>query len=558
MKKIVALFLTLVLAVSCMASAFASDTATTPTADGFDFYSMTIHYAEPVVLGYTYNTSGFDVVDHNGNPLLDDSGAAVHLKKGYLWAEPSDTLIVPVVYYNKDGVTNQTLAYNGDALKNNKHNKDVFYAVIAKNLNIDSSHLTVLKSFGLSDIADGDVITAKESVAVYGAGEYYDDAGVVNPNFTKDADGYFVDKEVDENGANLRIDDNGYKIDANGIWHSIDGHRIEPFIEIDDTFVWVSLENRMIDGKIANLDKLTNQYFIDKGIIQVAKKFALIGDSYDNTVDYNGDGTITNEDKTEYNSLVKEKKVWLSTTSVSTFVVDYIDADGDGKVTDKDLPENNKKETTYTADNIMKKKQKDGTEIPVYGTPVMGTPKTKVQISKITIEIDALGSTLYSDVASDPQQQNEIIVTYGDVYANVKLATDYVAEHPEKEYKDGAVVGTAKCVTTKTEVAEADGIPSTVKSVDLVMEENVELPTNVMFYFNFVVKTAQPENTKTYIAKKDYNLLTINRQKLDVESLPDAPKTDDGKQGCGNMIGGGIALVSLAACAFVALRKKED
>ena len=78
MKKILAIILTVIMAVSCFAiPAFADEEAA--TGDGFDFYSMTAHYKEAVVLTYKYVTKADGIVkkDIYGNVVKDDNGEAV-------------------------------------------------------------------------------------------------------------------------------------------------------------------------------------------------------------------------------------------------------------------------------------------------------------------------------------------------------------------------------------------------------------------------------------------------------------------------------------------------
>ena len=130
-------------------------------------------------------------------------------------------------------------------------------------------------------------------------------------------------------------------------------------------------------------------------------------------------------------------------------------------------------------------------------------------------------------------------------------------------YTDGVVIGTAKCVTTKTASDGTDGVyPSTLKSVPVELVEGVKIPANATLFFNFHVETQQPANEKKFMNKKDYNLYTINKLAIDLERLPNAPKPEEPekpqKKGCNNFIGGGFAMISLLAVAAVVIKKKED
>lgn len=560
MKKIAALLLTIVVAVSCMSFASFAEDATAACTDGFDFYSMTVHYEQAVVTGFKKVTEAINVKDHDGNALLDENGEQVVLKKGgYLWADATDAYVVPVVCYkDADGNYNYALQYDETPVKS--YSKDGFYAVVSKELGIDSSALSVTKNYGLTDIADNTVISSKNAITVYGPMIYYDDAGNPNPNFTK-KDGYFLDQRVDENGNNYRIDEDGYVIDANNNWYGSDGHRIELFVEVDGTYKWIKAADRMdANGRLMAMSDITNKYLIEKGVIDYPDEYKNIGDDFDATIDYDKDGEVgTNKDKKEFNTLKKAKASWLKNTDAMTYVIDYKDYNGDGKKTTDDLVGYKAADAVFTGDDIQKR-EIAGEIYYITGTPDAGQPLTTVKIKNITLEIDAMGTQLYADVASDPQQANEIIVTYGDVYANVKAALDKIAADPTKEYNDGAVIGAAKCVTTKTEAAaETTGYPSSMKSIELTLEEGVTIPQNAMIYFNFVVKANQAENEKNYVTKSNHGLLTINRSKLDVENLPtkEVEETEE-KKGCFGTISGGVAVVSVLAMAFVALKKKED
>ncbi|MBQ7445191.1 MAG: hypothetical protein IJS71_04530 [Clostridia bacterium] len=599
MKKFLTIVLAVVLALSCFAvPTFADEdvAAAAKGGDGFDFYSMTVHYTEPVVVSYKYVTKSDNIVkkDVNGNTVKDADGNDVIIDKAWIYADPCDYYIVPAIAFtNKDGTFTNFQPGYGEKEKGKDKTEEMFYCVVSPAYDMDSKGINKLKTRGLSDIGDNTAISIKSAATLYGPSEFYDDAGTPNPNF-KLVDGYFLDKAVDADGNNLRIDINGYVIDANNIWHARDGHRIEPFVEVGENekgepiLVWIDLESRVgADGKVLDYTTITNQDLIDKKVLTMPEKYATLADTQDPAVDYNEDGKIDTKDKRAYNSLVKEKEAWLTGCSIQMFTIDYIDLDGDGKKTESDMADYydaNKNEQydegeAYGYNNpklvieqkhIMTRTDKEGNVIYVQGSPAIGNPVTKVEIKNITVEIDALGDQLYADVASDPQQKNEIIITTGDIYKNIEKAQAYVAEHPEKMYTEGLVIGRAKCVTTKTEVAEAQAdYPTTLKSVEVEITEGVEIPANATLYFNFFVQTQQPANEKTYMkagtAKKpaDNSLLPINKGEVNLERLPDNPEygataEPEPKKGCGQFIGGGIALVAVVGLAFVGFRKKED
>ena len=572
MKKILAIILTAVMVLSGLSLFVFADEAAEP-GDGFDFYSMTAHYKTAVVIGYKYVTKDDNIVkkDRDGNVVKDDAGNDVILDKAWIFDDPSTEYVVPAVAFtSKDGeFTNQTLSYGDKALGKGKY-QNQFYAVRSDVYGIDSSEISINNTYGYTNIGDNTAISIISAATLFGVSEYYDDAGTPNPNFTRDADGYFLDQELDAEGNNLRIDINSYVIDANGIWHSRDGHRIEPFVEVgEETYTWIDLNSRKEggkpDGRIVDYTTITNAVLLEKGVLKgLPEKYAFENTEADPNVDYDGDGkTGTSKDKRAFNNLLKEKETWINSCSISMFTLEYIDADGDGKKTVDDLPEYNNPDRVITQDDIMVRTDKEGNKILVQGSPAIGNPVTKVEIEKITVEIDAIGTQLYDDVSADPQQKNVITVTTGDILQNIEKAQAFVAEHPEKMYVDGIIIGSAKCVTTKTAAGDESGnIPSTVKSVDVELTEDVKIPANATLYFNFKVGTQQEKADKKYIAKKDYKLLPINKGEINVNRIPDAPKNDDNEEpesrGCRNMIGGGAAALVLIAAAALIVRKKED
>ena len=104
-----------------------------------------------------------------------------------------------------------------------------------------------------------------------------------------------------------------------------------------------------------------------------------------------------------------------------------------------------------------------------------------------------------------------------------------------------------------------EGTPSTVKSVDVVLTEGVEIPVNANLYFNFKIQENQPEAAANFATKPGSNRpMSINAYKFDetkdVELVPVEEKQD---KGCGSIIGGSAAVIS-ALAAVVLLKKKEE
>lgn len=127
---------------------------------------------------------------------------------------------------------------------------------------------------------------------------------------------------------------------------------------------------------------------------------------------------------------------------------------------------------------------KDSRGNDLRGTPLLGTPKMTTKVSKITVEVDALGTQLYDNPADDPQQKNTITVSVGDIEENIKNV-------PES----GTVLGTAKSVTTRTEATFSRRADPTVQSVELELatDDFTKFIGNNRIYVGFHIETKQGE-----------------------------------------------------------------
>ena len=548
MKKVFALLLTVAVIVTSLAIPAAA--ATEKVAGGLDFYSVTVHYSAPVVVSYesVKKSDKVEMVDVYGNKVLDEDGDPV-IVTGYVFSEAVDKYTISAAEFamrNSDGdeITNQVLDYNETALKTTKKApvqwERRFNAINVSELDINSNNLVYNNNFGISNITDNTVIGINDAASMYGVQELYDDAGNRNPNFAFDGT-YFTDV------TGAKIDDNGYIIDDNNIWHNYEDKRVELFVKADDgSYVWVSPANRTDEnGRVVNYSKMTNADLVDKGVLSVP-------------------ASLTSE---------KEIKDWKEELCrFETFVIAY--PDDKTSLTEAERADYDSASRVITEADI-ETMMVMGEEMYVNGTPELGTPKTSYTISKITIELDAMGESMAADVASDPQQANEIYLTTGDIYANVKSALDYIAENPNKTYTDGIFIGVAKSVTTKTEMKDEEGIPSTVKSVDVALEEEVAIPANGAIYLTFKIGQLQPDaaaefefnstapegaksSTGAISESETYKLTSVTKVVLNTEKLPDAPVVNSQKSGCGSTIAGSFAILcTMAAAAFV-LRKKED
>ena len=191
------------------------------------------------------------------------------------------------------------------------------------------------------------------------------------------------------------------------------------------------------------------------------------------------------------------------------------------------------------------------------GTPALGTPKMKTHITKITVDIDALGSQMY-DVSSDPQQQNTITVSVGN-------CTDNINTIPACGY----VLGTAKSVTTRTSVEWDKKVAgATVKGVQLEMtQEQLDAisPNANNVYVEFSVQTLQGADAyiKKYTMANDGNN-GFKKQDITVLTEEDAHNyaTPEPEETSGEFVGsllfwiiiGAAGLLVLAAIGFVLIK----
>ena len=345
--------------------------------------------------------------------------------------------------------------------------------------------------------------------------------------------------------------------------------RVEPFVEIDGKLQWIDVASRLdANGIVADYTSITNALLVEKGMVTPPEDIALADKDFDESYDYNKDGKVFSEtkknidkinDKNAHRALEKNKDAWFNRSDVLLYKVSFIDTNGDGKINDADLAGYNDPNRVFTEESIEVSVGQNNQETKVRATPVMGTPKSKAKITKITLEIDALGTSVPADLASDPQQKNEIYVTVGDLYENIVLAKDYVSKTPNTKYTRGTLLGIAKSVTTKTEMKDEEGTPSTVKSVEVVLEKDVEIPANANIFFNFKIQENQPEAATKFTPKGGSNKpMSINAYKFDEKKdIEIVPVEDKKEEGCGGVIGGSVAVIC-ALATVVLLKKKEE
>lgn len=372
-NRLFAIILSTVLLVCTLATplcSFAADRIPNADGGGFDFYSITVHYDKPTVLQYVW----YSAADSRKEELIYTYGSTGRKSyvQGWVFAEPEDTYVIRsgdslgakgTAYktYQSTVLTDTGYTGNFQALTGNGHTSDVFYT-------------TFPNQYGyVHNIHNNDLIQTVNPVSLRGVTEIVDDAMNKNPNIEFGEDGYA--KDVDGG----RIDYNGYLLDENDNWYTIDSNGKKETCQ---------LFRETSAGDLVPVSRFDE----DGMIIKVSK--------YDNA---------------------------------QIYVVDE-----NGEIA-KDSQGNRRN-----------------------ATPEMGTPVMKTNISKITVEIDALGTQLYDDLASDPQQKNTITISLGNAVDNIEII-------PES----GTVIGTAKSVTTRTEATFSKRFEPTVVSVEVDATEEV-------------------------------------------------------------------------------------
>lgn len=548
---------------------------------GLDFYSITIHYESPILMDYWYDKAYgsssklnlfFDPEITEGDKYVDEKGNSLKADTVVIGGNTSGDYYV-VQYKNSE---NPALSIYPDITAVSKPKKYAFY----------------------NHIQNGNVLMAVDTTNFYGLTEPYDEGKAYvnqNPNVVYGSDGYALAVETDSTGAPYRIDINGYAFTSNNIWVSQDGRRCELFVNVpvlrktgavnkkgvpvtewanSDTYAALDFDVRFDEnGKIINIMDIQNIYYVPQAdydaFLANESQMTIIPTKYDlqaKRSDY--------ETEKEYESAVKaEKKAidgeYYDKVYAQLFKLKY--AEGIKDLNKDGVLDYNDDETYYTreitADDILFTTV-EGKSIPVNGTPIMATPQTTVKIKDITVEIDALGTQTYTDLASDPQQQNIITVTLNDCLANVNFYNKCLAENriTQEEFDAMAksVLGTVKSVTTKTEmVPDAKTESTTVKSLSLGLtpEQLAAISRKpATLYVNFTIGTHQPEAAyQEYIDHSNYLLKDFEPVSISVKTDKDLPPVIETKKedkGCGSSAAIAQAMFVLGA-ALVIKRKKR-
>ena len=328
----------------------------------------------------------------------------------------------------------------------------------------------------------------------------YDDAGHQNPNLIYNDKGFILAQEKDDNGNYKLIDQNGYLLDENLIWHDSQGRRVEPFyLDDNNVYQWIPLADRVDEN----------------GLIKSTADMAGGAELFRVVVDYNGDEAYDETDFAE--------------------------------------PAYNNPNTVFTKDDIML----DQKGRMVRGTPVIGTKQTTVKIKSITIEIDALGTQMYNDLSADPQQKNTISITIGNSKSYIDAAAAYYADKENAE-NFGKVLGVVKGQTTKTSMVWDKDPRASVVSIDLGLsaEDIAALPDSAIVYLEFDIETKQEAAAyDTSYHSKD-SITTETRTEW-VDPTPEPTAEPKGGNNCQNFIFANAAFVSVALAGVCIVLKKK-
>lgn len=518
-KKVFASITALIMMFSILASIPVIADDETKEIGGLEFHSMTIHYNGTIQTGYYTKQNvkyekpdgktGTKTVNYFFNPDAENEDEKYTTSKG-----------VPITATQNVITAGNKTSGNFYQLKADSYNDELFY-----------SKIPYTNAF-ITHIVNGSGITTTSSINMFGITKIYDDAPYEhkNPIYSYNNDGYAIAEEKNKDGNNKLIDVNGYLFDPdNYIWLSSEGERIELFtfvpvlrktaekkngsfqIDVVETqeLEWVPVNDRFdSNGKIKDIKDIFQYYTISKEEYDAFK-----------------DDENQKELKLKRVSTLEEYKNGASKAKMISYVKSFVIA----------KPENADEsymslDTVFTGNDV--KKDKKGNL--ALGTPVIGTPVMNVQIEKITLEIDALGTQLYDDVASDPQQKNVITVSINDCAKNANILNQWLKDGSisEKQYNsyETFILGTAKSVTTKTSVSltkgdydSKTGYSPTTKSIELQLTDAEilkKMPRTCFIYIDFEINEQQPEAAynedyiKKMIAfasdKKSSTLLTNN------------------------------------------------
>lgn len=533
-KKFFASILASALALSSLISVAPVNAAATDEVGGLDFYSITFHYENQVLVNCDKTNFSDESKHEYVDKLVINAGTT---QLGNYYQVQSD-----------DGISS-----------------DCYYSRIPKH-----------HSF-ITHITNGSAINTTTKFDLLGLTDPYDSQPYVNqnPNIQYDEDGYAFAKEVNEDGTHCKIDQNGFILYSDNIWRTSDGKRVEPFIQIpvvrktgvvknngkieteivlSDEYEWVAFDERFDEnGKIVNTKNLGYTYMLTK-------------EEYE--------AFLADENQKEmklYRASDEEtaKQAYRKSKNESYSVLCLVNSDPKNAAdfaTDK----------VFTDGDIVK----DANGYITFASPRMGTPLSSVKIKDVTIELDALGAEIYEDLSKDPQQKNTIKVSLNDC--------GYNAEQYQKWYQEGlytpeefaelnvTFLGSAKSQTTRTSIETdkknyVDGLSPTTKSISLELNQEAlnNIPNEAQIFVDFAIAENQPaeaydETYKSTFIKEALDSDTVyfltEDDKPTVSNKPVAPdstKDEDSGISTPMMIIGGICIVVVIAAVVIIILVKN-
>lgn len=494
-KKFLTSVLASALALSSLISVAPVNAAATDEVGGLDFYSITFHYENEVLVKC-------DEKDFNN--------------KGK--QELVDKLVIKAGAF--DGGNFYQVQADGGI------ESDCYYSRLPK------------KNTFITHITNGSAISSNEKVSLFGYNNPYDAQPYVNqnPNIQYAEDGYALAKELDKDGNNLKIDQNGFIVYPDNVWRTAEGKRVEPFIQIpvvkktgavnkkgvpetevvlSNEYEWIPFEDRFDEnGKIVNTKNLGYMYMLTK-------------EEYE--------AFLEDDNQTElklYRAADEEtaENAYRKAKNESYAVLCLVNSD----------PKN---EADFATDKVFKNEDivKDANGYVSFASPKMGTPVTSVKIKDITIEIDALGAQIYDDLTQDPQQKNIIKVSLNDCGYNAEQYKKWYDEglYTDEKYAEleVAILGSAKSQTTRTSIEtdkskyNEDLTSPTTKSISLELNQDVlnSIPSSAQIYLDFTIGENQPAEAYSDDYKKKMLSDALDSDivyYLTEDDKPEAPASD--------------------------------
>ena len=557
---------------------------------GLDFYSVTIHYENPILVDYVKNTAN-----------KKDTGF-------YFEYEGEETAISDE-YILRSGTTKDNSYFTDKEAKKADGN---FYQLRSTKLGLNAvaQYSKVPYNYAyITHIQDGAIIKAKGSISLFGITAPYDDGDPYvnkNPNISYDSDGYALAKETDEEGNNLRIDINGYLLPKDNIWRDSKGRRVEMFykkarvvftgydkknkavyaVDYYDEYAPFPFDMRFDEnGKIRDIFDVVCLQYITKA--ELDEFLAANPDASGSNPKYlNLDKVTFDPEEIKELTSSSNKKNYVfppkNTSPRELLAVDRVipasqlpeGAEEGTKFTDEEYFD---KDRVFTDENIERTGNQEQ-RIVVISNPAIGSPLLNVKIKSITVEIDAVGDKLYDNPEEDPQNKNIITLTIDDTEYNCLRKKQALDEHrlTEVDYNkfSSMIVGSVHSKTTSTEpnfdTNKTEQRKATVQSLtfDIDEETMAKLPLDATLFLNFHIETHQPEAafdiSKCNTEKGGKTKLTpVNADEYEMPKvLPDDKPVNENEGGLPTwaliaIIAGGVVVLGVIAAVIIIAAKKK-